>query len=139
MRFYSSTNLLAGVRLDTGGSSWNTVSDSTMKRNIRAVDTRDILDRVTRMPMNRWSYKTQDDKIEHIGPMAQDFYALFSLGEDDKTISTIDPSGVALAAIQELAKENVKLETRILKQDEEIAELRAMVQSMAAERKLSQK
>jgi len=34
--------------------------------------------------------------------MAQDFYAAFGLGLGDKTIDTIDPSGVALAAIQGL-------------------------------------
>ena len=40
----------------------------------------------------------------HIGPMAQDFYKLFNLGNDDKSISTIDPSGIALAAIKEQQK-----------------------------------
>jgi len=34
--------------------------------------------------------------------MAQDFYAAFDLGEDDKHISTIDLDGVALASIQAL-------------------------------------
>ena len=50
--------------------------------------------------------------------MAQDFYAAFGLGLGDKTIDTIDPNGVALAAIQglhELAREK----------DAEIEELRA--------------
>ena len=39
--------------------------------------------------------------------------APFNLGLDDKSISTIDPSGVALAAIQELIKENELLRKRI--------------------------
>jgi len=51
-----------------------------------------------------WNYKTQDDSIRHIGPMAQDFRAAFGLGEDDKRITTIDADGVALAAIQALYK-----------------------------------
>ena len=37
--------------------------------------------------------------------MAQDFFATFKVGEGDKTISTIDPDGVALAAIQGLHEE----------------------------------
>jgi hypothetical protein len=40
--------------------------------------------------------------------MSQDFYAAFGLGGDDRYIDTIDPDGVALAAIQglyELVKE----------------------------------
>jgi conjugal transfer/entry exclusion protein len=32
--------------------------------------------------------------------MAQDFYNLFKLGTDDKSISSIDPAGIALKAIQ---------------------------------------
>ena len=34
--------------------------------------------------------------------MAQDFYAAFRLGNDNKSISTVDAQGVALAAIQGL-------------------------------------
>ena len=34
--------------------------------------------------------------------MAQDFYAAFRVGEDDKGITTVDADGVALAAIQGL-------------------------------------
>jgi len=37
-----------------------------------------------------------------MGPLAQDFFAAFGLGEDDKHITTIDADGVALAAIQAL-------------------------------------
>jgi hypothetical protein len=43
--------------------------------------------------------------VKHIGPMAQDFYNLFSLGNNDKSISTIDPAGIALAAIKEQQKQ----------------------------------
>ena len=37
-----------------------------------------------------------------MGPMAQEFYQAFALGDDDKHISTVDSEGVALAAIQAL-------------------------------------
>jgi hypothetical protein len=77
------------------------------------VDGEEILRKVAELPIERWSYKTQDDSIQHIGPMAQDFHALFHVGEDDKTISTVDPGGVALAAIQELAKQNAELKDRV--------------------------
>jgi len=36
--------------------------------------------------------------VPHMDPMAQDFYAAFTLGADDKHINTIDLDGVALAA-----------------------------------------
>jgi hypothetical protein len=41
--------------------------------------------------------------------MAQDFYAAFGVGEDDKHITSIDEDGVALAAIKALHAENAQL------------------------------
>lgn len=91
------------------------ISDCTLKRNIRPVDEFDILEKVASLPISRWSYETQSPDIEHIGPMAQDFYATFGLGEDEKGISTLDPDGVSLAAIKALYNENKKLKEQIEK------------------------
>jgi trimeric autotransporter adhesin len=66
------------------------------------VDGRAVLDAVAAMPISTWNYIAQDESIRHIGPMAQDFYAAFGVGEDDTHITTIDGDGVALAAIQGL-------------------------------------
>ncbi len=53
--------------------------------------------------MQRWNYRWEpDDKVPHIGPMAQDFLGAFCAGRDDKRIGTLDSDGVALAAIQGL-------------------------------------
>ena len=38
--------------------------------------------------------------------MAQDFYAAFKVGQDDKHIATVDADGIALAAIKALKAEN---------------------------------
>jgi hypothetical protein len=130
VRMYSNTALTAGVRLYQGASAWTAVSDSTLKRNIRLVDTRDVLDRVSRLPIKQWSYKAQDPSVEHIGPMAQDFWSLFHIGDDSLSISTIDPDGIALAAIQELAKRMQLVEA-------ENAALRAQVQTLMAARQES--
>jgi hypothetical protein len=45
--------------------------------------------------------------------MAQDFYAAFGVGEDDRHITSIDEDGVALAAIKALHRENADLKTRL--------------------------
>jgi hypothetical protein len=95
----------AGVTLPAGGGSWNNLSDRNMKANFAAVDTRAILRGVLGLPISTWNYKSQDASVRHIGPMAQDFFATFKVGEGDKTIATIDPDGVALAAIQGLHEE----------------------------------
>ncbi len=84
-----------------------------------------MLEKVAALPIETWNYKTQDDNIRHIGPMAQDFRAAFGLGEDDKTISTVDPDGVALAAI-------VGLYALVKDQQAEIADLQARLARLEA-------
>ncbi len=117
-RIFSNSAATTGVLLAAGGGSWTSVSDRDAKENITPVDPQEILNRLAGIPVSTWNYKEQDDGIRHMGPMAQDFYAAFGLGLGDKTIDTIDPDGVALAAIQGL---NQKLAER----DRELAELRA--------------
>lgn len=122
---YTNAAKTSGMKLTAGSSSWAGVSDSTKKRNIRLVDTRDVLDRVSRLPIKQWSYKAQNPEIEHVGPMAQDFWNAFHVGEDSLSISTIDPSGIALAAIQELHHQNQELQ-------KELTALRARLQTLEA-------
>lgn len=45
----------------------------------------------------------------YIGATAQDFYSAFSLGADDKHISTIDSDGIALDTTKALKEENDEL------------------------------
>ena len=117
-RIYSNSALTAGVTLAAGASTWSAVSDSALKRNIREVDYLEVLEKVAVLPISQWSYEAQDESIEHIGPMAQDFYRLFGLGEDDKHINTLDPSGISLAAIKALIAENEVLKQRLLRLEE---------------------
>jgi hypothetical protein len=112
MYIYSNEAQTAGVVLAPGGGSWGVVSDRAVKANVTAVDGRDVLARLATIPVQTWNYTTQDASVRHIGPMAQDFYAAFNVGEDDKHITTIDADGVALAAIQELAHENQDLKAQ---------------------------
>ena len=75
-----------------------------------------------------WSYRASPE-VRHVGPTAQDFRAAFGLGNDDKSIATVDADGVALAAIQGL---NAKLEAKIAEQAREIAELNHVVEVLLA-------
>jgi len=99
------TNLITtrgGAYLSGDGTNWTNASDKSQKENFFPVSGEQILEKVAALPITRWNYKSDDDHITHIGPNAQDFYAIFGVGKDDKSISTIDPAGIALAAIQEL-------------------------------------
>ena len=69
------------------------------------------MEKIDQLPISMWNYKAEGTVVKHIGPTAQDFHALFGVGDDDKTISTIDPAGIALAAVQELKKQNDSLAT----------------------------
>jgi hypothetical protein len=80
------------------------LSDSNSKTDFEPIKAREILAKLAAMPVTSWHYK-HDLSRRYIGPMAQDFHASFGLGSDDKTISTLDADGVALAAIQGLVEE----------------------------------
>ncbi len=92
----------AGVELAPGSGSWSSLSDRAAKANVTPVDGTQILAALAQLPIASWHYTTQDPSVQHIGPMAQDFYAAFGVGEDERHISTVDADGVALAAIQGL-------------------------------------
>jgi hypothetical protein len=108
------------------GGSWSYTSDSTLKENFEAVDGADLLEQLRRVPVTRWNAKSQDDAIKHIGPMAQDFYAAFGLGNSDRQITTSDICGIALAAIKELDKRTHRIEAL----ESELAELRQTVAAL---------
>jgi hypothetical protein len=65
-----------------------------------------------------------------MGPVAQDFYAAFGLGEDEGHISTIDADGVALAAIQGLYALVQEQEAQIEDLEERLTALKALVAAM---------
>ena len=89
-------------------------SDKRNKMAIEPVNADEILTKVNALEVSAWTYKNDAPLgIRHIGPMAQDFYALFGTGANENGISTIDTAGVALAAIQALSVENAALESRL--------------------------
>jgi hypothetical protein len=109
------------MRLDSAGLTVNGTFVSSSDRNVKqafsAVDPQTVLEKVAAMPMQEWSYISDEGASRHIGPMAQDFRAAFGLGADDKHISMVDADGVALAAIQglneKLERENAALRQRL--------------------------
>ena len=48
-----------------------------------------------------------------MGPMAQDLYAAFGLGDDDRHVTSIDEAGVAFAAIQGLYNQVLQADEKI--------------------------
>ena len=87
-------------------------SSRTLKNNIVPVDPQSVLNRVLELPIKEWSYNAEGE-VRHIGPMSEDFYEIFRLGGTDKGLSSVDPAGVALAAIQGMNQELIKRDQRI--------------------------
>jgi len=131
------TNPLAALDVagEINSTALNITSDRNAKEHFQTVNPREVLAKVSALPITEWQYKADkanNASSRHIGPMAQDFSAAFALGQDDKHISVVDEGGVALAAIQGL---NEKVDER----DARIREQEIQIQTQTVEiRKLSQ-
>ncbi|UCD29675.1 MAG: tail fiber domain-containing protein [Planctomycetota bacterium] len=110
-----------GAKLTTGGA-WTDASDRNLKENFTELDRTELLESIASLPITRWNYKMEGNACTHIGPVAQDFHAVFDVG-DDKGIAAMDQAGIALAAIQELYRQNQE-------QKKEIAELKTLVEKL---------
>jgi hypothetical protein len=124
-------NVIANVTLNT--------SDRNLKTLIQNINPSSILEKVAAMPISKWMYKSDDAKNWHIGPMAQDFRKAFGLGQDDKTIASIDADGIALAAIQGLNAKVVEQGKTIKAKDAEITLLRQAQDALKAKLTLIEK
>ncbi len=122
--------------LDVAGPVSGTVfinsSDRNLKEHVLPVSPREVLDKVTAMPISRWNF-ISDPATAHLGPMAQDFHAAFGLGMDDKHIATVDEEGVALAAIQGLSEKVEEKNARINEQEATLQDLAAAMKAQHAE------
>ncbi len=109
-----------GAYLSSGGT-WTNTSDNNKKEDFSSLNFTELLQKIAQLKIQRWKYKGTSEY--HIGPTSQDFYKLFTLGTDDKGISTVDPAGIALAAIQELQR-------IIQKQNEQINQLQKRIEAI---------
>ncbi len=126
--FYTGTSV--GATLAAGSGSWTSMSDRNMKENFAPVDVAAVLQKVAALPLSTWNYKQQTNSIRHLGPMAQDFKAAFTVGETDTGITTVDADGVALAAIQGLNQKLDAKDAEIQDLKQSVAELKLLVQTL---------
>jgi hypothetical protein len=93
----------------TNGGTWTNASSRNFKENFEDINGEDMLKKIDSLKILKWTYKGTDEL--HIGPIAEEFKSVFYLGvkNDDTHISTLDASGIALRAIQELNGQNKKL------------------------------
>jgi hypothetical protein len=106
----TSTSLYA--KWSPGDGNWVVVSDQNLKENLAPVDSKAVLEKVAALPIAEWNYKGYGQR--NIGPMAQDFHALFPFeGSTETSLNAGHLDGVALAAIQGLYQENQELKKKL--------------------------
>lgn len=115
-------HMVSGAHVTVGGM-WTNASDRNLKENLVPINPLWYLEQVAQLPLSTWNYISEGSEISHVGPMAQDFYAAFGLGEDDQHIGTVDANGVALAAIQGLYQLTQDQQTQIESQQETLTQL----------------
>ncbi|HEY2082176.1 MAG TPA: tail fiber domain-containing protein [Verrucomicrobiae bacterium] len=109
-------------------------SDRNIKTDFAPVSAEKILAQLAALPISSWRYTNETASVRHVGPMAQDFKAAFDLGTSDKTIGTVDESGVALAALQGLNQKLNEKDAEIKQLQQSVVELRELVSQMAREK-----
>jgi len=129
---YTNSGLTSGAYLSAGSGSWSLVSDRNLKENFTPVDGQEVLASLAEIPITTWNYTTEDSSIRHMGPVAQDLYVAFALGDSDTSISTVDADGVSLAAIQGLYQLSQEQAARIQALEAENASLQEQLDGLDA-------
>lgn len=112
-------------------------SSRILKADFASLDAKNVLARVASLPVSLWSYKTEAG-VRHVGPMAEDFHALFGLGADDQHIAPGDQAGIALLAVQGLNQKLREKDAEIAELKERIERLERMVQIQPQEKAQSE-
>jgi len=128
--FFTDSGATVGAQLAPGGTGWSGVSDRNLKENFKTINRSELLDTLDSIPITSWNMKTQKPDIHHIGPMAQDFYAAFGLGESDTHIGYSDIDGIALASIQGIYRMLCESKAENLKLKNELDELRRRMEAL---------
>lgn len=106
---------LVRMRLRQGASAAGLASDavSDAVRGSDPVNGYQVLEQVVQLPVSTWRYRWDPPHVRHLGPMAQDWWKAFGVGENDRTICCTDANGVAIVAIQALHRELTELRNEV--------------------------
>lgn len=104
-----------------------------MKTLHNRISESEILTKIRSLPVYRWSYLKEPNET-HIGPVAEDFYESFHLGNSDKHIAGLDLGGVVLGGIRALAEENKALKNEVNQLKDLVSELLERVEALESMR-----
>jgi hypothetical protein len=99
---------------DFTANGTNYASSIELKENFAQLNSEVLLNKLANLTVSKWNYTKDGDSVKHIGPFAEEFHQVFELnGDDNKTISISDISGVSLAAIKVLIEKYQEQSQRI--------------------------
>ena len=87
---------------------WN-IDPATRPRKFTSTE---VLERLAALPVSLWTYDFEPG-VRHLGPMSQDFAAMFGLGQTNRMINMVDANGVNLVAIKALYRRVQLLEEEV--------------------------
>lgn len=122
-RFRTNLGGTTGCNLPAGSGVFNCTSSRYTKENFLAEG--NVLSKLRKIDVTSWNYISEGQKVRHLGPMAEDFYAQFKLGTGNTSIGVQDLAGVSIAAVKELDELLQQKNAEIEKLQSELKQLRA--------------
>lgn len=122
VHFFSDTNATTGVLLAPGSGSWSMMSDTLSKANFSSFNPEYLMKEFGKLKLYKWNYIGGSMNVKHLGPLAQNFYSAFKLGESEKMISSVDADGVIFSSIINLNQriENLQFKNKLNKLKAEV-------------------
>ena len=108
-------------------------SSRALKEGFELVDSRTILDKFAQLPIQEWTYKSDDRKLRHVGPTVEDFQNAFGLGTEGQHIFPMDVQGVTMSAVQGLYQVVQEKDAEIADLRQRLAKLEELVSKLAAQ------
>jgi hypothetical protein len=121
-RFRTNLTGTTGCNLPAGSGVFNCTSSRLTKENFNPAA--DVLGKLRKIPVTSWNYISEGQQVRHLGPMAEDFFAQFSLGTGNTSIGVQDLAGVSIAAVKELDAQLQEKDAEIQRLQNEVKTLR---------------
>lgn len=102
-------------------------SSRLLKYDFKTLSAASVLNKLSAMEITQWRYKHRPKEL-HVGPVAEDFYHAFGLGDGEKRISTIDADGILMLAVQALKSENDVLQSKLKDLQKQIDQLKLTIE-----------
>jgi hypothetical protein len=138
LRTSAAANAAAGVSGNTGcdlaagSGTFSCSSSRTIKTAFEAIDAQSLLAGIRALPLSTWAYIEDTTGTRHLGPVAEDFFAQFGLGEGPSSIGAQDLASLGLVGVQALAERDEAHARELAALSERNAQLQAELQQSQA-------